>query len=274
MNNPPKLKFKYLTLEETSDILSWTLKDTDNILSVKEGTLFLYPELKRLTKEDNIKDIIQDRYNDFIKENNNLREEYTTIWNEYNDKYMLEISNYFNIKWPKEYNYNSMNKVYRLNEIFKDNNDIIILDKTNNTKGLYTYNTFLLAGDTLWYKPVTLVDKLYNYPMQNDSRFILSELSKKDKIQKLHNDSISWYNNLPNDIDLMITHVPPFRNKNNSRGNNSCYYTEVKEYKSPVWIYGHDHKEEDIIINNTRLVSNPWGYDTKEFKIKTLTLTK
>ena len=25
MNNIPKLKFKYLTLEETSDILSWTL---------------------------------------------------------------------------------------------------------------------------------------------------------------------------------------------------------------------------------------------------------
>ena len=34
MNNIPKLKFKYLTLEETSEILSWTLKDTDNILSV------------------------------------------------------------------------------------------------------------------------------------------------------------------------------------------------------------------------------------------------
>ena len=167
-----------------------------------------------------------------------------------------------------------INEVVRQDILFKDNNDIIILDKTNNTKGLYTYNTFLLAGDTLWYKPVTLVDKLYNYPMQNDSRFILSELSKKDKIQKLHNDSISWYNNLPNDIDLIITHIPPFRNKSNSRGNNSCYYTEVKEYKSPVWIYGHDHKEEDIIINNTRLVSNPWGYDTKDFKVKTLTLTK
>ena len=52
------------------------------------------------------------------------------------------------------------------------------------------------------------------------------------------------------------------------------HYTEVKEYKSQVWIYGHDHKEEDIIINNTRFVSNPWGYDTKDFKIKTLTLTK
>ena len=122
-----------------------------------------------------------------------------------NHEYYIPVIKYiYTDPMAKEYNYNSMNKVYRLNEIFKDNNNIIILDKTNNTKGLYTYNTFLLAGDTLWYKPVTLVDKLYNYPMQNDSRFILSELSKKDKIQKLHNDSISWYNNLPNNIDLIM----------------------------------------------------------------------
>ena len=86
MNNPPKLKFKYLTLEETSHILSWTLKDTDNILSVKEGTLFLYPELKRLTKGDNIKDIIQDRYNNFIKENNKTDNEKQNIcMNEINE---------------------------------------------------------------------------------------------------------------------------------------------------------------------------------------------
>ena len=73
-----------------------------------------------------------------------------------NHEYYIPVIKYIYIApMAKEYNYNSMNKVYRLNEIFKDNNDIIILDKTNNTKGLYTYNTFLLAGDTLWYKPVT-----------------------------------------------------------------------------------------------------------------------
>ena len=103
-----------------------------------------------------------------------------------NHEYYIPVIKYiYTDPMAKEYNYNSMNKVYRLNEIFKDNNDIIILDKTNNTKGLYTYNTFLLAGDTLWYKPVTLVDKLYNYPMQNDSRFILAELSKKDSEKAL-----------------------------------------------------------------------------------------
>ena len=109
---------------------------------------------------------------------------------------------------------------------------------------------------------------------------MIQDLSYQNYLRKIKyknyitsNNSI-FYIDLSNNIDLIITHVPPFRNKSNSRGNNSCYYTAVKEYKSPVWIYGHDHKEEDILINNTRLVSNPWGYDTKEFKIKTLTLTK
>lgn len=71
-----------------------------------------------------------------------------------NHEYYIPVIKYiYTDSMAKEYNYNSMNKVYRLNEIFKDNKDIIILDKTNNTKGLYIYNTFLLAGDTLWYKP-------------------------------------------------------------------------------------------------------------------------
>ena len=98
MNNIPKLKFKYLTLEETSDILSWTLKDTTNVLPLKEGTLFLYPELKRLTKEDNIKDIIQDRYNNFIKEKENISTEMANITrNEFSKLYSdWEIKNFSN----------------------------------------------------------------------------------------------------------------------------------------------------------------------------------
>ena len=188
--------------------------------------------------------------------------------------YIPNIKFIYTDKMAEEYNYNSMNKVYKLNEIFKDSNNIIFLDKTNSTKGIYNYNNFIIAGDTLWYKPNTIIDWIYNYPLQNDSRFILSELSKREKILKLHEDSINWYNNLPNNLDLIMTHIPPIKNKNNNRGNNSCYYTLVEEYKFPVWIYGHDHKENDITINNTRFVSNPWGYDTKDFKIKSLTLKK
>ena len=213
-----------------------------------------------------------------INENINTLCEFVYACSKYYNKVIFILGNHeyyiYNKNMAKEYNYNSMNKVYKLNKELEGNSSIIFLDKTNSTKGIYTHNNFLLAGDTLWYKPNTIIDYLYNYPMQNDSRLILSELSKKDKILKLHSDSIAWYNNLPNNIDLMISHVPPFRNKNNNRGNNGCYYVNIDKYKAPVWIYGHDHKEEDIVINNTRLVSNPWGYNTKEFKIKTLTLKK
>lgn len=174
----------------------------------------------------------------------------------------------------KEYNYNSMNKIHKLNEIFKGDSSIIFLDKTNDTKGICSYNNFIIAGDTLWYRPKNIIDWLYYYPTQTDFTAILSELSKKDKILKLHNDSMVWYNNLPNDIDLIVTHIPPIRNKKNNRGINGCYYNEVEEYKASTWIYGHDHKQNDVLINGTRFVSNPWGYNTKDFKIKTLTLTK
>ena len=86
---------------------------------------------------------------------------------------------------------------------------------------------------------------------------------------KKHDDFVSKLNvNISNDKEEID------ENKNNNRGNNSCYYTLVEEYKFPVWIYGHDHKENDITINNTRFVSNPWGYDTKDFKIKSLTFKK
>lgn len=42
----PKLKFRFLSLKEISEILSWFVKDNESILPVKEWTLTLYPELK------------------------------------------------------------------------------------------------------------------------------------------------------------------------------------------------------------------------------------
>ena len=98
--------------------------------------------------------------------------------------------------------------------------------------------------------------------------FIMSELSKRDKIIKLHDDSMKWYDELPR-VDLMISHIPPLKNSNNG-----CYYNDIDVYKANTWIYGHDHKESDIINNGVRFVSNPWGYESKDFKIKKLTLEK
>lgn len=58
-----------------------------------------------------------------------------------------------------------------------------------------------------------------------------------------------------------------FLDKNSSNGG-------IYDYKSSLWIYGHDHKENDEVYNNTRFISNPWGYDSKDFKIKSLVMKK
>lgn len=174
----------------------------------------------------------------------------------------------------KEYEYNSINKIIRLNELYGDNENIIFLDRNSYNNGIFKYKDFLIAGDTLWYLPRSFLDWHYYYPNSNDSRFIMSDLNKREKITNMHNESMQWYESLPNNLDLMISHVPPIKNKNNKRGNNCCYFNEVKDIKSSNWIYGHDHKSNEVIINDTKFVTNPWGYECKDFKIKTLTLKK
>ena len=73
---------------------------------------------------------------------------------------------------------------------------------------------------------------------------------------------------------MIVSHVPPVRSKE-SKVKNCCYYVDVGTgYKSSLWIYGHDHKENDEVYNNTRFISNPWGYDSKDFKIKSLVMRK
>lgn len=179
------------------------------------------------------------------------------------------ISRVLNSNMKQEYNSNSINKITEFSTI--TNNNIIFLDRNNANKGIFQYKGFKIAGDTFWYLPKHILGWYFYYLYSNDSRLILSDLSKKEKIITMHSESINWYENLPNDLDLIVTHVPPI---NNPRKNNSCYYNEVKKFKANYWIYGHDHFEEDFMKNGTRFVSNPWGYDSKDFKLKTLVLKK
>ena len=179
------------------------------------------------------------------------------------------ISRVLNNNMKQEYNSNSINKITEITTLANDN--IIFLDRNNENKGIICYKGFKIAGDTFWYLPKSFSGWYFYYLYSNDSRLILSDLSKKDKILNMHSDSMNWYDNLPSDLDLIITHVPPI---NNPRKNNSCYYNEVKKFKANYWIYGHDHFEEDFMKSGTRFVSNPWGYNSKDFKIKTLVLKK
>lgn len=174
----------------------------------------------------------------------------------------------------KKFDNNSLNKIKKLDDIYKDSSNIIFLDRNSSNHGICNIDGCTIAGDTLWYVPKSIIDWLYHYPNQNDFGFIMSEENKIKKIKKLHSESINWYNELPNHLDLIISHIPPLLVKNNNRGNNCCYHVEVSSYKAKTWVYGHDHKENEFVKDETLFLSNPWGYDNKEFKMKTLTLKR
>ena len=181
--------------------------------------------------------------------------------------YIPNIKPIYMDEMGKEYCYSSINKINNIRNIFNGNNKVYFLDRNSSNNGLISIDNFLIAGDTFFGRPSGIYGWLEYYLNQNDSKFILSNSSKKDTIIKLYNEGIKWYNNLPNNLDLIVTHFSPI-------GTKSYYCNRVNTYKSNYWIYGHDHKENAIVIDNTRFLSNPWGYDSNDFKIKTLALKK
>lgn len=262
---------KSLNVDYISDLhLSFYIKSDNNGYSIESIKEFVEKNIKSKVKGEIL--VIAGDISEFIESSIVFLEECAKYYTKVlfvagNHEYY--ISSMLNKNMKQEFNYNSLNKIKRTCELLKENKKIIFLDRNNYNFGIVDYNGFKIAGDTLWYLPQGISGWIFYYLYSNDSRLILSNLSKRDKIMALHKESIKWYNNLPNDLDLIITHTPPVNNKNNS-----CYYCSVNSFKAPVWIYGHDHIESDFTQSNTRFISNPWGYESKDFKVKTLTLRK
>lgn len=165
----------------------------------------------------------------------------------------------------------SENKIRKINKTFNNNEKIIFLDRFNG--GLYDYKGFTIAGDTLWYLPIGLEGWFFYMTMSNDSRLITDLFPSKERIMNYHLESVEWYDSIPK-VDLLITHVPPIHNPHSLYDVNSCYLCSLQELKTKTWIYGHDHVEADFKKCGTRFLSNPWGYKSTDFKIKTIEIIK
>lgn len=177
-------------------------------------------------------------------------------------------------KEREKYDSSSLNKVLKTAQLLTDIPNVVLLDRAL-SNGTYTYDGFTIAGDTFWYYPKG-ISGWCSYLLNSNDHWLIKEpgMSAKERIAKYHDESMSWYDSLPKDLDLIVTHVSPFANPKAKHGNDSCYFNPVDVLKATSWIYGHDHKAEDYYSGDTHLVSNPWGYDTTTFPVKTLTLKK
>lgn len=130
-----------------------------------------------------------------------------------------------------------------------------------------TYQGRTFAGDALFYLPSQGDISFFN-DVSSDSLYIsLKETQYAyDAVKKLHNESLDWYNNLE-EVDVLITHVPPLHFKSSIYPANSCYYTDVPELKAAHWVCGHTHIQFDSVLYGTHFHVNCIGYPLRGEKL-------
>jgi len=114
-NNLPKIKFKNMDIDNVVELLAWTVHEADGPFPLSKFTYDMYPELKMVVnwgpdKIDDpdvvslIKSTISKRYDEYLAGNINLSDDYQKIWDEYNDNFMIALSERLNISWPQDCN--------------------------------------------------------------------------------------------------------------------------------------------------------------------------
>lgn len=135
----------------------------------------------------------------------------------------------------------------------------------------FELNNVIFAGDTLWF-PHTVMTDCLKYRL-NDFGYIQlfenwvyreNELSQNFfKNQLIHND--------PNKTLVCVSHHLPCENvvsHENINDDTNIFYVgsyDLFNYigsKNIIWIHGHSHEPIDKMLGETRVIRNPYGYDS------------
>lgn len=142
------------------------------------------------------------------------------------------------------------------------------------------YKGKVIAGDSLWYLPVTPEDWAFFLNVSNDSQYITvldaytsGYTTKKGEIRYLYKEAMDWYDTLENEsIDLMISHIPPVHPPISLYERNACYNCSVPFLISKNWICGHQHIQGDFEKEGVYFWMNALGYpnEQNDFVLKTI----
>lgn len=175
------------------------------------------------------------------------------------DLYMLSK------KDKKRYS-DSMGRLNNLIEITSYLENVIPL-----IKRVDEYEGVRFAGDALWYLPKSLKDWDFYKGTSNDSSYIQlnSAWSMEDVPRQLYKESMDWYDTLEHQqIDVMVSHVPPVHPSLSKYPPNACYMTDVPFLASSHWVCGHDHLQGTFEKAGTTFYMNGIGYPNAYQKVQ------
>lgn len=137
------------------------------------------------------------------------------------------------------------------------------------------YKGKVIAGDSLWYRPVSPEDWFFFIQISNDSHYIIHSQAStmKEGVIHLYQEAMDWYHTLNGQhIDLMVSHIPPLHPPISPYPRNACYDCPVPFLVSENWICGHQHIQGDFQKNGTHFWMNAIGYpdEKKECKIRSM----
>lgn len=124
-------------------------------------------------------------------------------------------------------------------------------------------NGISFGGGAMWFRP----DPLNNFYRRALSDF--SQIKNFDPwVYEENAKFLKWLYNLTDAPDVMVTHHVPSNKCINSRFLKSIinrfFVCDIEDWivdKQPMLFFnGHSHYSHDFMIDNTRLVSNPYGY--------------
>lgn len=171
---------------------------------------------------------------------------------------------------PEEKRISMTNREMKVREIM-DNFEVIMLQNEH-----VTINGVSFYGGTMWTDLLSL-DPGYRrmvFNVANDGKYI--GITPED-FGNLHD---TFVQNLQDSEtpDVVISHYSPFLSRRvkvqmtqMELYRSKMWHASMEEYLTfnPVklWIHGHTHEQRDEVFEQTRVVSNPLGYPTKQVRL-------
>lgn len=119
---------------------------------------------------------------------------------------------------------------------------------------VYDYKGVKICGDTYWYSINTYKEQVA-FRNLNDSICI-----HDFDINFANLNGIADYNELEEDVDIIVTHVPTiYTNSNHKYGGHECFYTPIDSIKSPLYLFGHVHEENTYERAGTQFITNKFN---------------